>query len=139
MTNDGIDGYEASFAFWERESGFSSNISDEKKDILRKLYSNSRVALIYGAAGTGKTTIINSLSEYFSLNKKIFLTNTNTALDNLKRRVNIANSYYYTIAEFNSNEYIDKDCDILIIDECSTVSNFDIVNILQNSNYKLLC
>ena len=33
--------------------------SAEKKDVLKKLYSNSKVALVYGAAGTGKTYLIN--------------------------------------------------------------------------------
>lgn len=138
LTNKGIEGYKESFKYWEDEIGFSTSISDEKKEILRKMYCDSRVALIYGPAGTGKTTIINSLSEYLSDKTKIYLANTNTAVENLKHRINVSNSIFYTIAEYNKNEYINKCCDILVVDECSTVSNEDILKALSESDYTLL-
>ena len=37
-----------------------------------------------------------------------------------------------------SNNYIDKNCDILIIDECSTVSNEDMLKMLDNIGFELL-
>ena len=30
-----------------------------KADALRKIFANTRVALVYGSAGTGKTTMVN--------------------------------------------------------------------------------
>ena len=72
------------------------------------------------------------------IQKKIFLTNTNTAIENLRRRIKVINSEFYTIAEYINNDYIEKNCDILIIDECSTVSNQDILDVLNNTNFELL-
>ena len=138
LSNCGIEGYSDSFNFWEQEFGFSTSVSDEKKDILRNLYSDSRVALIYGAAGTGKTTIINALSEYLADKTKIYLANTNTAVENLRHRINVGNSNFHTIAEYNKSIYVNKSCDVLIVDECSTVSNEDVLQVLRESEYKLL-
>lgn len=138
LSKNGIDGYQSSYEFWEMFDGYSQDISEEKKEILRKMYNDSKVSLIYGAAGTGKTTMISCLSEYLSNKKKIFLTNTNTAIENLRRRIKVINSEFYTIAEYNNNDYIEKNCDILIIDECSTVSNQDILDVLNNTNFELL-
>lgn len=138
LSTSGIDGYQSSYEFWEMFDGYSQDISEEKKEILRKMYNDSKVSLIYGAAGTGKTTMISCLSEYLSDKKKIFLTNTNTAIENLRRRIKVINSEFYTIAEYINNDYIEKNCDILIIDECSTVSNQDILDVLNNTNFELL-
>jgi len=44
---------------------FSSIDSSKKKDILSKIFSDSRVAMIYGPAGTGKTTLINHVSNKY--------------------------------------------------------------------------
>lgn len=138
LTNYGIEGYKESFEYWELLEGFSQNISEEKKKILRNLYVKSRVALIYGAAGTGKTTLISSLSEFFSERTKMFLANTNTAVENLQRRIKTKNSCFKTISEYNKKEAVDRTNDILIIDECSTVSNSDMFEILNNSKFSLL-
>ena len=63
-------------------------IDDEaKKDALKRLFSQSRVALIYGAAGTGKSTMVDHIANYFNDKPKLFLAHTNPAIDNLKRRV----------------------------------------------------
>ena len=138
LTSNGIEGYKKSYDFWELFNGYSQDVSEEKKKILKSLYESSKVALIYGAAGTGKTTMITALSEYLSDKNKILLANTNTALENLKRRVKVKDSIFYTIAEYNKNNYINKTCDILIVDECSTVSNMDILKILNNTQFELL-
>lgn len=58
-----------------------------KKVALQKLFVNSQVMLIYGAAGTGKTTLINHISNMMNQSKKLFLTKTYTALQNLKRLI----------------------------------------------------
>jgi len=43
--------------------------------------------LIYGAAGTGKTMLINYISNLMAGRHKLFLTKTHAALQNLKRRI----------------------------------------------------
>lgn len=136
LSNQGLRGYKESYKFWEETEG--QNIVIEKKEILRKLYETSQVALIYGAAGTGKTTLINYFSDFFSEKKKICLANTNTAVENLRRKIKSRNTFFYTIAEFLSYSNFDKDCDVLIIDECSTVSNRFMIDTLRKANFELL-
>ncbi|MDD3420425.1 MAG: AAA family ATPase, partial [Candidatus Gastranaerophilales bacterium] len=73
---------------------------EEKKQALRQMFENSKVALIYGSAGTGKSTIINHLSNFFNAKTKLYLANTNPAIDNLKRKVKASNADFRTIASF---------------------------------------
>lgn len=101
------------------------------------MFGDSKVSLIYGPAGTGKSTMINHISNFFYTKKKLYLANTNPAVDNLKRRVSVANCTFKTIAKFlsekNTSEY-----DILFIDECSTVNNLDMLTVLNKADFKLL-
>jgi len=94
--------------------------------------------LIYGAAGTGKSTLINHISNFFNDEDKIYLANTNPAIDNLKRKVTTNNGEFMTIAKFLHNGNIKTKCGILIIDECSMVSNSDMKSILDKSEFELL-
>lgn len=43
-----------------------------------------------------------------------------------------------TIAKFLSKWNNNTDCDVLFIDECSTVSNDDMRGVLEKANFKLL-
>lgn len=137
LSNDGIRGYSNSVSFW-LDTGTYYIDDQEKKEVLKKLFADSKVALIYGAAGTGKTTLINHISNYFNNDKKIYLANTHPAVENLKRKVSAQNCEFYTVKKILSNNYIDKNCDILIIDECSTVSNEDMLKMLDNIGFELL-
>lgn len=94
--------------------------------------------LIYGFAGTGKSTLIRHISNYWADKKKIFLSNTYPAVDNMHRKVTAGNSEYSTIAKFLSQKNKNTDCDVLFIDECSTVSNDDMNRVLKKANFKLL-
>ncbi|MGR0481251.1 MAG: AAA family ATPase [Candidatus Electronema sp. V4] len=64
------------------------------------MFEKSKVAVIYGSSGTGKSTLINHLSHFFSDKSKLFLANTNPAVDNMKRRVTASNCEFSTIAKF---------------------------------------
>lgn len=57
----------------------------DKKIALKHLFVNSNIMLIYGAAGTGKTTLINYISRMFGNARKLYLTKTHTALQNVIR------------------------------------------------------
>ena len=69
-----------------------------KAKALEELFVDSQVALIYGAAGTGKSTMVSLIAQYFNVKEKLFLAHTNPAVDNLKRRVNAQNSTFRTIS-----------------------------------------
>lgn len=123
------------------DSWLSSNVHlvdcDEKKSALKLMFASSEVALIYGPAGTGKSTLINHISHLFSQRDKLYLANTNPAIDNLKRKVDASNTRFSTVAKFLSGD-VSTECDLLVIDECSTVSNKDIRSILARTQLKLL-
>ena len=112
---------------------------EEKKKILPRLFEKSSVALIYGSAGTGKSTLINHISRIFSNKRKVFLAQTNPAVDNLFRKVEskTTDTKFTTIAKFISGENCQIIGDIIIIVECSTVSNFDMIKILERANFKV--
>lgn len=114
-----------------------NDISDDKKDILNKIFKNSSLAFLYGSAGTGKTKMIEVLSKIFSLYNKYFVTTTNTALSNLKNRIiGINNCTFKTIEKFKKMPSIE--CDILFIDESSMVNNDDMLAILNKCEYKAI-
>ena len=105
----------------------SNNItfSDPKKaTAIRYAFVNSRVLLIYGAAGTGKTTLIDCLSTMMNHRRKLFLTKTHTALQNLQRRICFpgANAAFISIDSFTTKVNL-PDYDIVFVDECSIIDN----------------
>lgn len=135
--SSGIAGYTQAVERWLDET--PHGIDDPaKKEALKQLFSQSRVALIYGAAGTGKSTMVDYIAQYFNDKKKLFLAHTNPAIDNLKRKVTAQNSEFRTISSQKSRRASDLEYDLLIIDECSTVSNADLIKVLNNTSFKLL-
>lgn len=97
---------------------------DLKKQALRDVFVNSRLLLIYGAAGTGKTTLINYISNLMANQRKLFLTKTHTALQNLKRRIDNpgTDSDFISIDSFTKKVNL-PDYDVIFVDECSTIDN----------------
>ena len=136
LSQTGMTGYEIWVKTWFREN---PNMIDcpEKKKFIGDMFENSCVAFVYGAAGTGKTTLIKHISALFSENKKIFLAQTNPAVDNLRRKIQVQNSSFYTITKALSSS-APVLCDLLFIDECSTVSNKDMKDVLKKVSFKLL-
>ncbi len=137
LSSAGIRNYSSSIDSWLQTPTHVVDC-EEKKDALRRLFEKSKVALVYGAAGTGKSTMINHISNFFNDKTKLFLANTNPAVDNLRRKVQSANCTYKTISRFLSPKNTDVEYDILIIDECSTVSNSDMRDVLEKAKFKLL-
>lgn len=137
LASSGVSQYTVSVDSWiSRESYIIDD--DSKKEALRQMFANSHVALIYGSAGTGKSTLIKHISNFWADKDKIFLANTHPAVDNMRRKVTAGNSVYNTIATFISKRNNNTNCDVLFIDECSTVSNDDMRRVLEKANFKLL-
>lgn len=111
---------------------------EDKKKFLNNMFKNSKVAMIYGAAGTGKSTMINHISHVFKDYKKIYLAQTNPATDNLERKVDAPNAEFMTITRFLSKKNLDTKCALLFIDESSTVSNSDMLAILNKATFTLI-
>ena len=132
----GVQGYKDSINFWMTEKYHVD--SEEKRNILQEMFANSHVSLLYGAAGTGKTYLINLISQFFSLQKKLYLSNTNPAVENLRRNVKTQNCEFMTIRKFVLSKYIQTEYDVLIVDECSMISNEDMAAVLRKVKYNLL-
>jgi len=139
LSKKGVEGYSEAVISWLKEEG--DFIDDPiKKEALINMFKNSTVSLIYGSAGTGKTKLIEYITSFFKNRPKdyriLFLANTHAAVNNLRRRVgNMPGAIFGTVKKYS---YKKLEVDILIIDECSTVSNNDMLNILKKINFKLL-
>ncbi len=116
------------------------DIDEDKIELLKNAFINSSIVSINGAAGTGKTTVIKHLSEILSSDKILYLSETNSSVQNLRRRVGLSNnrefSDFRTIETFISNDRIDwARYNTLVVDECSTVSNFEMKKVLKKKSF----
>ena len=139
LAQSGVSNYSNTVKHWIENSDY--NISEEKKKALETMFAKSHVSVIYGAAGTGKTTFINYISNFFKEYSKLYLAYTNPAVNNLKRKVAATQDCeFMTISKFNNryNNDIKRKYDIIFIDECSTVSNKEMKEFLELADYKLL-
>lgn len=133
----GITNYKNFIEKWLKESNYNIDCED-KLNSLKIMFEKSCVALIYGSAGTGKSTMINHISHIFNENSKLYLSYTNPAIDNLKRKINSSNGEFMTVTKFVSNYNISTTYDLIIIDECSILGNADMAQILEKANFSLL-
>lgn len=117
-------------------------LDDEAKEIiLNKIGKQSRVHLIYGAAGTGKSTLINHISNILTNKRRIFLAKTNPAVENLRHKVihHEKKDEFITIDKFTRNSFYDyQEYDLIVVDECSTVTNEEMLKILNMTGSALL-
>lgn len=137
FSSSGLKQYSESVKSWLIDYQ-AKDIDNDKKKALTKMFESSKVALIYGSAGTGKSTMVNHISNKFNDETKLYLANTNPAVNNLKRKVRAQNCNFMTIAKFTNNKRIATKFDILVVDECSTVSNSDMLKVLEKGDFKLL-
>lgn len=105
----------------ENINDFSDSL---KEQAIREVFVDSHLLLTYGAAGTGKTTLINYVSNLMSNSRKLFLSKTHTAKQNLKRRIeNPGTSADFVSIDSFTKRVTVQDYDIIFIDECSTIDN----------------
>lgn len=134
LTVSGLSNYENAVNNWLNNIGTFVDCV-EKKGILQKLFIDSHVALIYGSAGTGKSTLISHIAHYFYDKTKVFITNTHAAKSNLERKINLDKCSYLTISRYLKSPI---NADVLFVDEASTVDNQQMCAILKKSAFKIL-
>lgn len=135
LTDGGVRGYQSVAQTW-LTGNMGAQVDDpEKRTMLTRLFASSKVACIYGSAGTGKTLMIQYVCNLLSGAKKIAVANTNSAVDNLRQRVLDPNCSYQTVCGYLAS---DEACDLLIVDECSTVCNRDMLDIARGRRYKAM-
>lgn len=137
LASSGIKDYASNVDLWLLFDGYEIDC-EEKREIIGRIFSESRVGVIYGSAGVGKSTLINHVSHYLNGENKLYLTQTNPAKENLMRKIDADNVTFSTIASFLYQENWNAEYELLVIDECSTVSNSDMVAVLGKANFKML-
>lgn len=138
-TEEGYENYNNLFSVFSIfcDYKFTDNL---KKEISEKIYLNSKVGLIYGSAGTGKTEMIKIISRIFEDKNIAFLAKTNAALNNMKIRVkkSIMNNYEFSTVDKFIDNNLSCNYDLIIVDECSMVENELMLKLLSNHNYDCL-
>lgn len=121
-----------------------NDIDNDKKQILMNSFNDSSVVLINGSAGTGKTTLIKHFSNLFKDTKILFLSCTNSSVQNLNIKVGKASGRkrndFYTLEKFRQASKI-KDFSsyrILVVDESSMAENDVFDDILTNHDFDKL-
>ena len=137
LAESGIDNYKDDVELWLIFNDYEID-SNEKKDIISRIFSESKVGIIYGSAGVGKSTLINHVSHYLNGESKLYLTQTNPAKENLMRKIDASNTTFATIENFKQKGSPFTKYKLLVIDECSTVSNKDMVEVLEKVNFEML-
>lgn len=107
---------------------------NEKKKIVSNIFKHSRLGMIYGAVGTGKTKVAEHIAKIFDDKNILLLANTNAAKNNLQDRINNAFCDCYTVHDYIKNKNSNKIYDLVIVDECSTVCNEDILQLFEKCN-----
>jgi DNA replication protein DnaC len=132
LSKIGLNGY----SNWI-DSTFSSSAEkeelNEKYYYLKEAFSNSRVFIITGPAGTGKTFFISQLCKRLSSKSihPLLLARTNSAVGNLRATNTQFQNQIMTIDKYL--KFKDKPpANLIIIDECSTVSNENMAGIIDS-------
>lgn len=103
-----------------------------KEQALKSIFVNSRVLLIYGAAGTGKTTLMNYISNLMVGHSKLFLAKTHTALQNLKRRIdNPGPNHQFLSLDSYIRRKKPEQFSIVFLDECSIIDNRSMLKLIK--------
>lgn len=133
FTQAGIKGQkELNARFIKDHSALFDKVDVSKQKAIKYAFVNSRILLIYGAAGTGKTTLINYISSLMPKSKKLFLTKTHAAIQHLQRRIDNpgSDSDFICIDSFTRRVNL-PDYDIIFVDECSTIDNRTMLNFIS--------
>ena len=138
-TSEKIEEYKSMFDVFNLFSDYT--FTDRlKEEICKKIFLNSKIGLIYGSAGTGKTEMIKIVSQIFNDKKIAFLAKTNAALNNIKIRIGrkaMDDYTYSTVDKFIDNNR-NIEYDLIVVDECSMVENDIMLSMLQNCKYDCL-
>ena len=137
LSTSGVDDYETEVEAWLLFDDYMIDCP-EKRHIISRIFAKSKVGVIYGSAGVGKSTLINHISHYLDDYEKLFLTQTNPAKENLIRKIDARKKTFSTIASFLNQDSDNTEYELLVIDECSTVSNRDMIAVLEKAKFNLL-
>ncbi|MDY0139071.1 MAG: ATP-dependent RecD-like DNA helicase [Candidatus Izemoplasmatales bacterium] len=108
-----------------------------KKTTVQTMFLKSSLFCIYGAAGTGKSTLISKELKALGQISKLCLTNTHPALQNMMRKIDDSLVDFKTVKSFISSNNAKTKYDVVVIDECSNISSKDMLDVLNKVEAKL--
>lgn len=132
----GVPGYSQHIESILSRTKMREKYHNEKIEALRRLFASSRVAAVYGSAGTGKSTFISLVSES-TQGQKLFMAYTHAAVENLEHRVGKGAGEFMTIKSFVESKSLSR-YSLVVIDECSTVPNETMRKALDKMNAERL-
>lgn len=102
-------------------------LDDYKKENLPKVFDGTNLCMIYGTAGSGKTTMLKYILPSLPHLNVLCVSVTQASVQNLRNKLDDKNKVC-TIKSALKNSF--PAIDVLVIDECSTVSNKDMNDLL---------
>ncbi|HBS10522.1 MAG TPA: hypothetical protein DEA28_02170 [Firmicutes bacterium] len=126
----GVDNYQKEANEWLNKN-INEVKGEEKISAIKKGFSNSHIFMIYGSAGVGKTTLMNMFAEIFKDESALCLSVTNSSVQNLRSKISNDNFDFMTIESFINSGPTNPSLSLILIDECSMVSNKDMASILS--------
>lgn len=109
----------------------------DKESALIKTFAKGSLFAVYGPAGTGKSYFANYLLKIMDNFEKVCIANTHPAVDNMKRKFNDNSASYCTVKKY-LKDYKNKNVDLLVVDECSTISTRDMLSVVKTGNVKFI-
>lgn len=116
-------------------SGIYFDDKDKENAVLR-CFDKQSVFIVYGPAGSGKSYFAKLVVGILPELAICCIAMTNPAVDNMRQKIGANKAKYSTISKYLSNDF--SEYDLLIIDECSTISTKDMKSILEHGKFKML-
>lgn len=121
----------------------NQSVSNSNIELLSRLYRVGDIAIIKGAAGTGKSTLAKTVYDILKgtieSSEVCFLATTHTALQNLREKAEGVKEQCFTVASFTAQKGDNfKGYKAVFIDECSMISDVEMANILKKAKDKMV-
>lgn len=108
-----------------------------KSEALLRAFDKKSVFAVYGPAGSGKTFFAKLLIDLLPDYKICCIAATNPAVDNMRQKIGSSKAEFMTTTKYLKDGDFEV-ADLLVIDECSTISSRDMKMILDKSKEPLL-